>query len=518
MPPLHPNGARDARDFLLPAPLFELRDGVATLDALLDGELGEDMSVVWRAEGGAVTPGPDGTAILKPSRDDWIVVATLMRREREVARAEARAPAARTVEVEQLVEMRRSSLPLRGDACDDVGFPGRMAEGHVGCSGGEAPAIDLFLPWGAEAPAAMPAMPRRVGQKDDPTIRPSHASLGAGLLAWTSRGLGTWNGPSGGAVHWLPDAGLLGGPAIGPRHLAVLRHDRVEVAGHGASQRSLLPAQPLDGPGSAGLAHPWLALLEGSAGASRLGLRQLKRNRVAWIGGTADRWDVHVDERWLTWQEGFDVCWLDLAQGELRRSALRAVRGRRSVRLDDLLLLPTIGRTGVELTALHLPSGEAATVYAPGGELRLRGAAAGGVTVAAGPFGEAPQLVALSPVRRLREEAAAGSPRSGGHGGEHRWLGEGQTSRFLDPGPGAVALAVWMPDDRGRGRVEAWRGGARLGEVELIEGAAAGWLDLGRAEAPPGLGEDQRVVEVRWTAGPGGIAVDALRLTAGAAP
>lgn len=519
LPSLSPDAPRPARGFLLPSPLFEQRDGAVHLDALLDGALEGGLTLGWTAEGGDVVPGPGGTAQLRPTSAVWSVEARLERRGREVARAEARAPATRSADLSGWQPPHRRPVPLEANACREPHLPGRFAAGHVGCSGGEVPSIDRFLPWGGAAPTKMPALPRRAGQKQAPSVRPADAALGESVLAWAGQELGTWAGPAGGSARWLPTAGLLGAPAVGPRHLAVLRKDRVEIAVHGASQRSLLAAEPVDAPGAAAVEHPWLALLEGQPGAARLGLRDLSRNRVASIGAAADRWDLQLRDGWLTWQEGPDVCWLDLTRGELRRTRLASVRGRRSVRFDDLLLLPTLAEQGVEVTALHLPSGEHTTLFADGGDVRLRGAAAGGVTVAAGPFGVEAELLSLSPRRRIIEEQGGALPRrQGGHGGEHAWLAEGRSSRSLDPGPGDVSLAAWRPDSGGAGRVEAWRGGERLSGFALDADGPAGWIDLGEAAEPAGRGQDQRRIELRWIAGDEGIAVDAVRLSAAGAP
>ncbi len=397
LPPLQPDDPRPARGFLLPAPLFEVEGEEVRLQALLDGELGQDLGLRWTARGGTlVADGSDDRARLRPTSPDWEVRVDLMRRGRELATAVAQAPLHPTVDLAAMLQARAEAVPLDAEACGDPRFPARVASGHVGCSGGEPILLDRFLPLDADSDVPMPGLPQRPGQKEPTQVRPGDAAVEAGLLGWTGDALGTWRGPEGGTIAWLPQGALRGPPALGPERLAVLRSDRVEVSMAGSNQRTLLPAQPLDAPGAAAVHSPWLAVLEGDPGRARLRLQDLDRNRQTWVGDPADRSDLHVDSRWLTWREGDDVCWLDLERGELRRRTLGAVRGRPSERLDDLLLVPVRAPGGVALDALHLPTGQHGTLLAAAGDLRLRGAVAGAVTVAQGPFGGRASLLALT--------------------------------------------------------------------------------------------------------------------------
>jgi hypothetical protein len=396
LPPLHRDDPRPARGFLLDAPAVERRGDVLRLEPLPDGALGGGVSIAWTAEGAEVVGGDDGRASLRPGVGPWTATASLLRRGREIARVVARSPAPGDGGGPASPSVRAvEAVPLDPRGCGGVRFPARVRDGHVGCAGGESPALDRFLPRGSPMAVALD-LPQQIGRKEATLAPPEQASVSDGVLAWAADTLGVWPGPGGGEVHWLPGGDVLGAPAVGGGRVAVLRSDRVEVAALGSSQRSLLPAQPADVPGAVALGGPWLALLEGEPGAATLRLRDLARNREATVGEAADRWDLHVDDRWLTWQEGSDVCWLDLAGGALRRADLAAVRGRESDRYGDLLLLPTLDAGGVALTALHLPSGTSEVLRRGEGDLRLRGASGDGVTISQGPFGGGEELLSLA--------------------------------------------------------------------------------------------------------------------------
>jgi hypothetical protein len=506
--PLRAEKVRDARGFLLDGLLHEaVADGVR-FKALLDGALPDGASIRWQADGGELEV--DGaTALLRPAGRTWTVRAELLRGPRVTATAGATSGPDRFVELPPLLAAEGVPTHLSTDDCGDRRTPMRVVRGHVGCAPSDSPRLDLFVASGSSEAGPLPSMPRRKGKEDAAEVRPQEASIGAGILAWAGDGLGTWSGTEG-AVHWLPKGPMIAPPAVGPENVAIVRADRIEVAKHGASQRTLLPLAPLEGPGTVALHHPWLAVVRTDGS---LQLRDLAHNRGATVAPAGDRSDVQVDERWLTWKESGAAVWLDLHTGELRRVDVDAVRGRGSARLDDLWLIAANTADGVALTALHLPTGQTAQIVPAGGDLRLLGAASGGVSVAVGPFGGTTEAFSYDPALRQLEESTELPARPGGSGGRHGWLEEGTHVRTVAGGDGHIRVQVHAV--AGAGRIEFLVGDTKQGEVELVDGAEAGWIDLGGSVILPGAGRHERRIEVRWTAGPGGLGVDALRVIRG---
>lgn len=387
LPELRPSAPRPARGFLLAAPLWHAEAGRIRLRALPDGDASQH-ELRWSARGGALEA--DGAeAWLAPTQPDWTVTVQLARGSRVLSEATARPLP--TVPTPRLTT-RVDPLPLDPHACLDVSFPAQVAAGHLTCSDPDAPLLDELLPWGAPTPGPIPNLPRRTGAKSDPRIPPHRAATGAGLVAWAGESLGSWGGAAAGSVRWLPGRSTQGPPAVGPEHLVLVRSDRVELARHNRSQRSLVPARPREVPGSVAVHSPWWAVLE-EGSPEQLSLHAIKGSRGAVVARPEQGADLTLDPRYLTWADGPRTRWLDLETGALRTATLGIARGRRSQRLGDWLLLHTHADESIAITALHLPTGGTETLLAAR-DLRLRGAGGGRATVASD--GERAQLLALT--------------------------------------------------------------------------------------------------------------------------